>query len=432
MSIEPSNIFYILNTISSESSTNQKLKLLKQFDSELLQRVLRLAYDSSVRYYIKMIPKYTSITIPSIDLMSALDVIENRLATRKETGNDAIQTVQSLLSSLPSCDAVVLSRVIERDLKIGLNVQSIDKVFPDMIVKTKVMLASDDISQIVYPAIAQPKLDGLRAHIIRIGDSIRIITRNGKLIEDLGVLTDSCLALMSPGETWDGEIVCINKSDPNKFLDRKTSNGILNKAIRGTINQHEANLIRFNTWDIVDTITPYSMRLWKLRERFDSVLDAASLKIYPVLGKIVQNHDEAQAYYEDEIAKGNEGIVLKNMKSLWVPKRSKDWCKLKEIKDCDLKVVGWQLGTGKNSNRLGNLVLETEDGRLRVSVGIGFSDDQREMLTEEYCIGKIAAIQYNAVIQPKHSCMYSLFLPRFVEIRDDKDTASSLDDIKCT
>jgi DNA ligase-1 len=100
--------------------------------------------------------------------------------------------------------------------------------------------------------------------------------------------------------------------------------------------------------------------------------------------------------------------------------------KIKEIKDCDLIVVGWEKGTGRNSHRMGNLILETSDKKLRVSVGTGFSDLQRD---EKPVIGKIAAIQYNAVINKKNSSTKSLFLPRFIEYREDKTTADSLNDL---
>ena len=44
-------------------------------------------------------------------------------------------------------------------------------------------------------------------------------------------------------------------------------------------------------------------------------------------------------------------------------------------------------------------------------------------------IGKIVAVKYNMRIQNK-SGEESLFLPIFVEVREDKDVADTLDDIK--
>ena len=80
------------------------------------------------------------------------------------------------------------------------------------------------------------------------------------------------------------------------------------------------------------------------------------------------------------------------------------------------------MGTGKNSNRLGALVVSSEDGKIVVNVGTGFTDADRDSI-QPNVVGKIASIKYNARIQDKKGNTESLFLPVFVEIREDKDTA---------
>lgn len=427
-----SNILSILNELQNHPSTIQKQEILKKNKSDLLKRVLRLAYDSTESFYLKKIPSYSSMNTSSIDyiLDNALDFLEHVLARRIVTGNAAIDNMIHILSGMHQDDAEVITRVLARDLKCGINTKLINKVFPGLISEMEVMLADSDISRITFPAIAQPKLDGSRVHITRIGNTIKILSRNGKLVNDLGYLKDSALVLMEDGETWDGEIVCVEPHDPSKNMDRKKSNGIFNKSIKDTITDKEATLMRFHTWDIIDRVSPYSMRLWKLRERFDSTSHIPSLKFYPVLGKIVNNQEEAMEMYEEEITKGEEGIILKNMNSKWVGKRSKDLCKIKEIQDCDLRCIGWEYGTGKNSNRMGNLIFGTDDGELVVSVGTGYSDKDRDDFTEDYVIDKIGTIQFNQIIKAKVTgSKYSLFLPRFVEFREDKDTTNSLKEI---
>ena len=70
----------------------------------------------------------------------------------------------------------------------------------------------------------------------------------------------------------------------------------------------------------------------------------------------------------------------------------------------------------------------TEDRKIQVSVGSGFNDDHRRTITTDV-IGKVVAVKYNARITNKQG-EESLFLPIFVEIRDDKDVADSSGDIK--
>jgi hypothetical protein len=64
---------------------------------------------------------------------------------------------------------------------------------------------------------------------------------------------------------------------------------------------------------------------------------------------------------------------------------------------------------------------------VKVSVGSGFNDDQRNQGDE--LIGKIVAVKYNARITNKEGDQ-SLFLPIFIEVRNDKDTADNNKDIK--
>ena len=95
----------------------------------------------------------------------------------------------------------------------------------------------------------------------------------------------------------------------------------------------------------------------------------------------------------------------------------------------DLVCVGWEEGTKKNAGILGALVCETSDGKLRVGVGTGFKQHQRESIKPENIVGKIIAVKYNCVVKDKRSNTYSMFLPRFIEERFDKDTADTFDSL---
>jgi hypothetical protein len=78
---------------------------------------------------------------------------------------------------------------------------------------------------------------------------------------------------------------------------------------------------------------------------------------------------------------------------------------------------------------LGALICESEDGQLKVNVGSGFNDEDRKKLTKESVEGKVITVKYNARIQSKNGDE-SLFLPIFVEVREDKDQADHIKDIK--
>ena len=113
----------------------------------------------------------------------------------------------------------------------------------------------------------------------------------------------------------------------------------------------------------------------------------------------------------------------------WEDKRSKQLIKLKAELDADLKVIDVKAGTGKYEGQIGALVCTDSSRKLNVSVGSGLSDEQRKTLVADELIGKIVTVTYNAKIQAKDGT-WSLFLPRLVEIREDKNEANHFNDIK--
>ena len=149
-------------------------------------------------------------------------------------------------------------------------------------------------------------------------------------------------------------------------------------------------------------------------------LDSGKIRI--VSNQIVANLEEARTLFERYLAEGQEGIILKDSMGLWENKRSRGQIKFKGELECDLKIVGIQEGTGKYVGKIGAYICESEDGILKCDVGSGFKDDQR--IIDQSVIGKVIAVKYNARIKNKQG-RDSLFLPIFLEIREDKIVADN-------
>ena len=226
---------------------------------------------------------------------------------------------------------------------------------------------------------------------------------------------------------FDGELLV---TSDDGILDRQTGNGILNKANKGTISAAEADKVVAHIWDMIPYMyfidgeynKPYVDRLTTLGKI------TFSEKIKLVDTQIVVSLVDAQLVFEDYLAKGFEGIILKDGQSIWENKRSKGQIKFKGEEECDLRIVDVEPGTGKYAGMLGAIVCESSDGILRVSVGSGFSDAQRTEYKRDNLLGKIVAVKYNMRIKNKQG-EESLFLPIFIEIREDKNIADSIEDI---
>jgi hypothetical protein len=433
------NINEFLNSLAENASRNFKIDQLNaQSDNETLREVIRLALDPFTQFYQRKIPEYTTDKHQtSLDqAMLALYDLKERVVT----GNAAIEYLRMLLSSVSADDAKVLEKIIAKDLKCGVDVSTANKVWSGLIPEYPCMLCSPFeqklVDKINFPAYAQMKMDGMRFNAIVRDGKCEFRSRNGKEILLLGNLEQEFIALAGSVDcVFDGELLVMLDGD-HQFADRQTGNGILNKANKGTISAEQAAMVHATVWDLIPYVafvdghclTPYSKRFSTLQAIVDKQKSAGK-KIWTVTSTIVQTLDEAQEIFQGYLADGYEGIILKDGSGEWEDKRSKTQIKFKGELECDLKIVAVEEGKGKAVGMLGAIICESADGIVKVNVGSGFNDAQRKQYWKENLVDKIVAVKYNARIKNKTG-EESLFLPVFIELRDDKDVADNSKVIK--
>jgi len=441
----------ILADLESDNSRLFKESILEQNkENETLQRVLKAALDPYTQYYQRKIPKYErkeDQPIKSLDW--ALEGLKT-LTSREYTGNAAIEQLQKILSLLTEENAEVIKRVVTKDLKCGVNIATANKIFGKGFIETYPCMLASAFNQkafeaIKYPALIQTKMDGMRANIIIDSEGIvDVRSRNGKQIGLSGHFDEFVKNVFykSPtlasldvfhGAVLDGELLVLDENDLF-ILDRKTGNGILNKAVKGTISPEETKRVRFECWDMIPLEDfkkgickiPYFDRVDVLRERMEGVYNLQDDHIISILQtETVGSYAECEEIFNEALEAGEEGVIVKNGDSPWEDKRSKYQVKMKAELEADLFVEGVVEGTGKYEGLVGSLVCTTKDGNLKVNVGSGLSDEQRKMNPDDY-IGKIVSVKYNEKIKDKNSDYWSLFLPIFQELRLDKTVADNI------
>lgn len=437
------NLNKFFDTLASDNSRNFKLEQLnKNKDNELLREVVRLALDPFTQFYQRKIPEYEFVGEDSEHQTCLEMALQNLyyLSSREVTGNAAIAHLRAILSGLEPDDAKVIERIIQKDLKCGVDTSTANKVWMGLIPVYPVMLCSPFeqklVDKVKFPAYAQMKMDGMRFNAIVKNGAVEYRSRNGKELNLLGNLDDQFLAMADGGDyVFDGELLVMFPEDI-QFADRQTGNGILNKANKGTISAEEASLIHASVWDVIPYVlfcdtycaTPYSKRFSQLKSMLENV-KVKGKRIWTVTSTIVETVDQAQEIFQEYLASGYEGIILKDGNGPWEDKRAKHQIKFKGELDCDLKIVDVEQGTGKYEGMLGAIICESADGIIKVNVGSGFNDEHRKTLTKKDLVGKIVAVKYNARIKNKLGAE-SLFLPIFLEVREDKTEADSSKSIK--
>lgn len=439
------NVNKIFEELSATSSRLEKEAILTKYQHNAdLKRAIFLALDPYTQFYQRKIPQYNPAKKNQADTLDSVMDSLNLLSSRQVTGNAAIDHLSKLLSSLTEDDAKVLERIIQKDLDCGVQSSTANKIWKGLVSEYPCMLASgyEDklVAKLNFPAIAQLKMDGMRFNAIIRDDSVEYRSRNGKEVVVNNVVLDAAFIKMAKNVglgavVFDGELLVVDKK--NKPLDRKTGNGILNKAVKGTISDEEKLQVRAIVWDIIPMASfqsgncpvDYETRLGTVVTAVDHLDKKLAKMVSVVETTIVNDLEEAQKTFKTYFEAGQEGIILKDRNGIWEDKRAKHQIKFKGELECDLKCIGWEEGTGRNKGKLGALVLQSSDAKINVSVGTGLTDDMRSTLKEKDVLDKIVTIKYNCRISNKQG-EDSLFLPVFLEIREDKSKADSSSKIK--
>ena len=427
----------ILTELSNTTKKTEKQKILSSLSPEqakMFKRIAFLTYDPSIDFYVKEF-KSADEHHDAVPLGEVLDDLEKLIAGRVFTGNQAKKWVESQHELLSQNDAEVFRRVVRRDLRCGISAKSINKQFPGTVYEHPYMRCSSfsaaNLKNVKYPCVSQTKMDGLYCDVI-ITDKVEYRSRNGSFLLYNNEQWDDKLIELAQGNVLMGEVVA-TEPDSDKLLDRASSNGYLNS------NDVDLSRVRFFIWDMVPVeefekrkcTKPYIERLHNAVNLLNQDLEDPQWKI--VDSVMCHDQDTIINHFRENREAGEEGTIIKDQNSPWKPGTSKDQIKVKVVFEAEFRLVGYKEGTGKNKGRLGSLEFESDEGEVVVSAGTGFKEKDRDQLWSvvDQAIKEkwIATIRANDITYPDPGEKMSLFLPRFVEWRTDKNEADSREKI---
>lgn len=421
-------LFEIITALQNAQGGNAKKAILEaNKENDLLKEYLRVTYDTHINFYItektypSINPKSIDVYYPEFndtDIMMFIEALSDRVVT----GNNAKNWLIETLKTFSNDDQQLIKWMLLKDIKAGISVSTINKIWPNLIFEQPYMRCSlqkdVDLSKWNWEdgVYSQVKMDGMYSEV----SNNKVITRNGSVFpydllpldfkQDMKQLPEDC--------KLNGELLVIDSD--GKILARKTGNGILNSLLQGTILP-DNHTLGYVVWDVVCEL-PYTERFAKVGS---ICVNSNSFSI--VETRFVKSLEEAHKHFTEILAQGGEGTILKNPKGMWKDGTSKDQVKYKLECDVDLLCSGWIEGEGKHKGKIGALQCQSSDGTLLVNVGSGFTDKERE---QEAPVGKIITVKANDIVDKRDSDAYSLFLPIYVETRLDKSEADSFERIK--
>lgn len=405
----------LITDLRQTNSRLQKEQLLK-YANELEQKVLHYAYNPHLRFGIANVPAGDNLGEPNEALFELLDT----LADGSITGDFARSAVVKFAKQ--HGDLIYL--ICRKDLDCGVSAKTINKVFPKLVPVFNVQLAKEvPLAQLKYPLLAQIKYDGVRviARIKASQNKCELFTRNGKLI-NCPSISDKLLSNIDADIVLDGELTTAD----GKMTGRTSISGRVNSALHG--GSLSVNDLVFTVFDCMpssdfdegECAHSYSFR-FEQASNYVANLNCKYIKLANWLE--VNSAEDANDYYTKVLTEGYEGVILKDKKHRYTFKRSKDWVKVKAIKNADLicsAAIPGKQGT-KYESDIGALECYgvVEGKQVKVSVGSGLSNAERN---KNICFynGKTIEIKYNDVIRNAEDNGWTLFLPRFVSVRFDK------------
>ena len=402
-------------------------KKLKETSSRIdKEQILKQAKDSFFKFAYYVLNPYIKYGVTSNTIVcernkfgepnsETYDLLYN-LYRRKFTGNEAIEKVQNFVDK----NGFHILLALDKKLDCGATEKTINKVlikdYMWRIPTFNVQLAKEvNLEKVSFPVYAEPKYDGVRLLAIKENDVVTLFTRKGREVY-LPKLREIIDDIMPNGYVLDGELT----EGKGKQESRTSISGKVTSALRN--NSVDESTIVYNVFDLLT------------REEFEKeeckyTYIIRRKRLIPLMNKNehikvtkmfrIKDAEQANILFNQYIEQGWEGLVLKQ-DTKYKYKRSADWVKMKAIKTADLHCIEVIEGTGKYTNMIGALVCEglVEDKNVLVKVGSGMTEEDRSLDFDNY-IGKTIEIKYNTLVKDVEGD-YSLFLPRFVCIREDK------------
>ena len=245
--------------------------------------------------------------------------------------------------------------------------------------------------KIKFPALAQPKLDGVRciAKVSNLNDKITLLSRKGKTFEHLDQITSALHTIkLSKSIVLDGELF----SDD---LDFQKVVGLVRKKKLTEKDKEDMKQIKFNVFDLIHvdkTDMPFHER-WKLAKSIVNKDKSKTLKIVNIY--LIKNDEDIHRLLKEFLEKGDEGIMIRNTDAPYeIDKRSFHLQKYKKFIDAEYPIVDALEGTGNDKGTVIWVCKTSGDHRFKVRP-IGTREKRKEMFRNKKAyMGKFLTVKY--------------------------------------
>ncbi len=357
------------------------------------------------------------------------------LNNRELTGHNARDTILDLMKkSIKDEWNFFYRRILIKDLRCGLSEKTINNVakkngFEKFLIPVFQCQLAQDSEQhkkkLVGNKIIENKLDGVRViSVMNNNGNVDMFSRNGKELlnfENVKLQLKKTINLIKIEESFvlDGEIVSKNFQELMKQIYRKdtiqNSDAILNLFDILPLREFQIGESKES-----QTLRKKRLEIWYEKSKslltHVKLLNSEEINLDSELGK-----KRFKKINNEAVMNGFEGIMIKDPNAKYECKRSSAWLKSKPVIEISLIVKKLEEGTGRHVGRLGAIKAEGHDNgkSFKISIGSGFSDQQREefWINKDKLINQIIEIKADAITKSQDGDFWSARFPRFKTFR---------------
>lgn len=423
---------FIKEITASNSRLHKQSVLNKYKDDIIIKRYLQIAFDPykvfgiSTKKLGKTVGGHVFSNIENV--FNLFDYLEEH-----NTGTDKdISVCQEVLNEVCSYDhecGALLESLICKDLSIGCDAKTINKEIPGLIPTFNVQLANKYFDKPQYVEgktfALTTKIDGGRIIALKENGQVSFFTRAGQKYEGLVDLESEMLHFMPDNICLDGEITLLNRGN----LSSKEAYKETMKIVRTKDKEkHGIKMLVFDWMPVEDfkkqqCDLTYSERRAAVEKLF--IQDFFNINYFELLPILYCGDDTSKIteLLDDEVANGEEGIMINICDALYEFKRTNNLLKCKKMQTMDLEIIGFEEGEGRLAKTLGAILVRYKNGNV-VKVGSGFSDQLRNEIWQNQSshLGTICEIQYFEETANAEGGE-SLRFPIFKDFRPDKTEA---------
>src|SRR5467141_2337436 len=348
--------------------------------------------------------------------------------------------------------------------------------------------SSEEALSYFQNASVEDKYDGIRAQVHVSGGEVRIFSRTRDEITESFPELPMALGGLAKDAIVDGEIVAWNSGDSgvsaraipfSKLQQRLGRKKVSTKLLRDVpvayfvfdVLYADGELLldrplreRARILDLLfhDLLTAPRAAVIDRRQVQSSLSfpdshdeDRNEKSLAPVLRAPVttaSSEEDLDALFTAARELGNEGLMIKDLDSLYTPRRrGKSWLKMKrELATLDVVVTAVEYGHGKRIGVLSDYTFAVWEGERLVNIGkaySGLTDAEIAEMTQWFLAHKISEVGMRLEVEPRivlqvafnnmmrstrHESGYALRFPRIVRLRPDKrsEDADTIETVK--